>query len=101
VDIKVVRGEVTFSCRGDFCSQETTFGNECLQTNSAECSSSESSGEITQGVFPLKYLVTITRCTALGPQVELFFKNNYPLIVRYSISTLGEIKIACAHRIQT
>lgn len=98
VDIKVVRGEVTFSCRGDFCSQETTFGNDCI--HAVQPDDPDPSPDITQGVFPLKYLVTITRCTSLASQVELFFKNNYPLIVRYAISTLGEIKLACAHRIQ-
>lgn len=92
VEIKVVKGEVTFSCKGDFCTQETTFTSECLRDTGAL----RSSDTIVQGIFPLKYMVIFTRCTNLSNTVELYFKNSYPLVVRYNVSTLGEIKLVCA-----
>ena len=49
--------------------------------------------EIVQGLFELKYLIIFTRCTNLCNQVNLFLKNNYPLIVKYSVAALGEIKL--------
>jgi proliferating cell nuclear antigen len=48
---------------------------------------------IVQGLYELKYLLTFTKCTNLSNQVFLYFKNNIPLIVKYSIGTLGEIKL--------
>lgn len=95
VEIKVVNEEVTFSCRGDFSTQETVLGNGCLQK--AESSSEpRPASEITQGIFNLDYLVMFTRCTNLSPTVQLFLKNDFPLFVRYTVSNLGEIKLVCA-----
>ena len=99
VEIKVVRGEVTFSCKGDFCTQETTFSSECLRDTGAEVRA-ERQDRIVQGIFPLKYLVIFTRCTNLSDTVELYFKNSYPLVVRYNVSTLGEIKLVCAQLVR-
>nr|WRJ69886.1 proliferating cell nuclear antigen [Oceanusvirus sp.] len=99
VEIKVVNNEVTFSCKGDFSTQETVLCNGCLQKNEdAETAVTSDAGraDITQGIFSLKYLVMFTRCTNLSSNVQLFLKNDYPLIVKYNVSLLGEIKLVCA-----
>ena len=49
--------------------------------------------EIVQGLFELKYLIIFTRCTNLCNQVNLYLKNDYPLIIKYSVAALGEIKL--------
>ena len=49
--------------------------------------------EIVQGIFELRYLIIFTKCTNLCSDVTLYLKNDYPLIVRYSIGFLGEIKL--------
>ena len=48
--------------------------------------------EIVQGTFELKYLIIFTKCSNLCSHVNLFLKNNYPLIVQYSVAKLGQIK---------
>lgn len=95
VEIKVVDGEVTFSCRGDFSSQETVLGDGCLKKLE---DGDDGDHEITQGLFNLEYLVMFTRCTNLSPTVHLYLKNDFPLFVRYTVSNLGEIKLVCAPR---
>lgn len=101
-EIKVVNDEVTFSCRGDFSTQETVLGNGCLQKVTREGDACEgdaslaSPTDITQGMFSLDYLVMFTRCTNLSPNVQLYLKNDFPLVVRYMVSNLGEIKLVCA-----
>lgn len=97
-EIKVVNEEVTFSCRGDFSTQETVLGNGCLQkvAREGETSQPQATAEITQGMFSLDYLVMFTRCTNLSPNVQLYLKNDFPLVVRYMVSNLGEIKLVCA-----
>lgn len=104
-EIKVVNDEVTFSCRGDFSTQETVLGNGCLQKVAPEDKEGmeedahmdpDSSCEITQGMFNLDYLVMFTRCTNLSSTVQLYLKNDFPLFVRYTVSNLGEIKLVCA-----
>ena len=49
--------------------------------------------EIVQGLFELKYLIIFTRCTNLCERVSLFLKNEYPLVIQYSIATLGLLKL--------
>jgi proliferating cell nuclear antigen len=53
----------------------------------------ENSSEIVQGLFELKYLIIFTKCTNLCNSVSLYLKNDYPLIVKYSVAALGEIKL--------
>lgn len=97
VEIKIVEGEVTFSCRGDFSSQETVLGDGCLRRIDNE-DPSAMQNDITQGMFNLEYLVMFTRCTNLSPTVQIYLKNDFPLFVRYTVSNLGEIKLVCAPR---
>ena len=49
--------------------------------------------KIVQGLFEVKHLVLFTKCTTLCNLVTLFIKNNYPLVIKYAVAALGEIKI--------
>lgn len=90
VEIKNIRSQLMLSCKGDFCAQETVIAD-------AENSSSGTSGtEIVQGIFNLNYLVMFTKCTNLCNTVELHLKNDYPLLIKYTVASLGEIKLVLA-----
>jgi proliferating cell nuclear antigen len=90
VEIKNIGNQLIFSCKGDFCSQETI-----LSDNNSSCSTPKGN-EIVQGIFKLKYLVLFTKCTNLCNTIELYLKNDYPLIIKYAVASLGEIKLAIA-----
>lgn len=92
VEIKNIGTQLMLSCKGDFCQQETV-----LSDNDAgfTCTNKEN-GEIVQGIFNLKYLVHFTKCTNLCNTVELFLKNDFPLLIRYTVASLGEIKLCLA-----
>ena len=60
------------------------------------CVTTENSNEIIQGMFSLKYLVLFTKCTNLSSSIELYLKNDYPLIIRYQVANLGEVKLCLA-----
>jgi proliferating cell nuclear antigen len=55
-----------------------------------------SSSEVVQGLFQLKHLVLFTKCTSLCPSIEMYLKNDYPLILKYTVANLGEIKLVLA-----
>ncbi len=91
VEIKNIYNQLVFSCKGDFCTQETVF------TDNETCREEEKDkNEIVQGIFKLKYLVLFTKCTNLCNTIELYLKNDYPLIIKYSVASLGDIKLAIA-----
>tara|TARA_Y100000389_G_scaffold70992_1_gene67684 strand:- start:56 stop:859 length:804 start_codon:yes stop_codon:yes gene_type:complete len=100
IEIRNIEKSLILKCKGDFCSQETILGSEKSQniTISKTSSDEDSDQEIIQGVFSLKYLLIFTKCTNLCSQVEIYLKNSYPIILRYSIASLGEIKLCLAQQ---
>lgn len=90
VEIKNINSQLIFNCKGDFCSQETILTDNDNGVNNIK---SRNSNEIVQGIFNLKYLALFTKCTNLCNSVELYLKNNYPLIIKYHVASLGEIKL--------
>lgn len=99
MEIKNIGNHLTFSCKGDFCVQKTQIkDNSSLAASGArnvKTPESDSSA-IVQGVFSIKNLVLFTKCTNLSQTCEIYLKNDFPLIVRYSIANLGEIKLCLA-----
>ena len=49
-----------------------------------------------QGLFSIKFLLLFTRCTNLCQHLQMYIKNNYPLIVKYQVASLGDIKLCLA-----
>jgi proliferating cell nuclear antigen len=97
IEIRNVGQQLYFNCKGDFCSQETVLGTDKNPGIHISKPSSRDH-EIIQGVFSLKYLATFTKCTNLSNVVEIFLKNTYPLILRYSVANLGSIKLCLAQQ---
>jgi len=100
IEIRNIEKSLILKCKGDFCSQETILGSEKAQniTISKQSEDIDTDQEIIQGVFSLKYLLIFTKCTNLCPTVEIYLKNSYPIILRYSIASLGEIKLCLAQQ---
>ena len=92
IEIKSLSNQLIFSCSGQFAEQETIMGSSStgltfLQNNE---------NNIIQGVYALKHLVLFSKCTNLCNCVELYLKNDFPLIIKYTIASLGEIKLCLA-----
>jgi proliferating cell nuclear antigen len=85
VEIKSAEDELSFRLEGgEFGSQETI------------CRMPKPQKEIVQGYFILKPLALFTKCTAMSSEIMIYLKNNYPIIIEYSVAGLGEIKLALA-----
>jgi proliferating cell nuclear antigen len=93
IDIKSVDDHLIFSCKGDFCSQETIIGETQMGMNFAK---NKKPDEIIQGEFALKHLVLFGKCTNLCNSIQMFLKNDYPLVIKYTVASLGEIKLCLA-----
>lgn len=123
IDVTKVNNKLILSCKGDFCTQETVItdhnigedgctdaiagseakadgeSNSTIKTDARASSKvisatvTNHSDEIIQGVFSLKYLCLFTKCTNLSNTVEIYMKNDYPLIVKYTVARLGRVKL--------
>ena len=98
LEITSSKSDLIFRCVGDFVDGETVIMSN--NQSGIEVERSENSNEIVQGVFELKYLVLFTKCTNLWPTTEILLKNDYPLILKYLVSNLGEVRLVLAHQKQ-
>ncbi len=95
VEIRSVGTELALMAKGDDYSMETTMRN--IVTHDADDQSGRrdgACGEITQGEFHISYLVQFTHCTSISPMVEILMRNDYPILLQYSVASLGTIKLA-------
>jgi proliferating cell nuclear antigen len=99
IEFRNIGDKLILSCKGDFCTQETIMGTEKTQAITIKKNANEEvEHEIIQGIFSLKYLSIFTKCTNLSNTVEIYLKNNYPIILRYTIASLGEIKLCLSQQ---
>jgi proliferating cell nuclear antigen len=94
-DISIVRRGhlLELSCEGDFADQKTVI----------ECGPPKE-GEPIGGVYPLKYINMYTKATNLCSNVQLFQNSENPkrpLIVRYAIANLGDVRFYLAQKMET
>ena len=97
IEIKCTNNKVSFGIKGaDICDADfeisETNGGLSIDINT------DNKNEIVQGVFSLKWLNVFTKCTNLSPQVVLYLKNDYPLIIKYSVAALGEVKFVLSQK---
>ena len=67
---------------------ETTGNMQFLQK--------QNSSKIIQGEFSLKNLIYFIKCTNLCNQIEIYLENDLPLVIKYHVASLGEIKLCLA-----
>ena len=93
MEIKSVSNSLMLSCNGDFANQITTLGET---QDGLQFKNSTNDNYPIQGMFSLKYLILFTKCTNLCNQIQLYIKNDYPLIIQYTVASLGTIRLCLA-----
>jgi proliferating cell nuclear antigen len=93
IEIKSVGNELIFSCEGSFAASriyrsESGGYMEFVQKPNAAV--------VIQGEFSLKSLSHFIKCTPLCTHLEMYLGNDLPLIVKYDVASLGEIKLCLA-----
>jgi len=97
IEIRNINDKLILCCQGEFCCQETVLGTEKNQNINMK-KTNENTQEIVQGVFSLKYLSIFTKCTNLCSTVEIYLKNSYPIILQYSIASMGTVRLCLAQK---
>jgi proliferating cell nuclear antigen len=82
------------TCEGDFACQETIIGEA---THGMIIKTSK---DIVIGKYSLKSLNLFTKSASnLCNTIELFMKTDYPLILKYNVANLGEIRYCLAPKV--
>tara|TARA_B000000557_G_C20773189_1_gene442859 strand:- start:494 stop:1309 length:816 start_codon:yes stop_codon:yes gene_type:complete len=92
LEIKSVGSELIFKCQGQFAKAEIRRSEsgghmEFIQKDPSK---------IIQGEFSLKNLGYFIKCTNLCSNIEMYLENDLPLVVKYNVASLGEIKLCLA-----
>ncbi len=95
VEITSSAGDLIFKCLGDYAEQETII-RESTGSMRVQKQGGGGASEIVQGIYQLKHLFLFTKCTNLCPSIEIYLKNDAPLILRYTVANLGEVKLVLA-----
>jgi len=85
--------ELIFKCNGNFAKAELRRSET---DGSMKFIQKQNSSLIIQGEFSLKNLGYFIKCTNLCNDIEIYLENNLPLIVKYDVASLGEIKLCLA-----
>lgn len=112
VDIKFVSTNssnysLIFSCEGDFASQHSSFNTTSVINNQDDkqdvqnvinvfkCDdiTGEKENNIVQGVYELKALSLFSRCSQMCPTIELYIRNDSPLVIKYRVADMGTVHL--------
>lgn len=95
IEIKSSGNQLIFTIQNDWVNQTTTMGESSTGSGMSYIQNL-SPDTVIQGVFSLRYLVLFSKCTNLCQNIEFYLKNDYPIIIRYNVANLGEVKFCLA-----
>jgi len=80
IEIKCNANEMTYSCKG-----ESVESNIQYNYDEEDLTIINKSNTIVKGNFELKNITYFSKCSSFSPNIEIFMKNDYPLILVYTI----------------
>lgn len=89
IEIICKSNSITITCKGD-CSEKskTIFTSD---TNGIKIKPANAKKKtIVQGIFEVKHFVTFSKCSNLCNNILIYMKNDYPIFIKYTVSTLGQ-----------
>lgn len=97
VEIKSINKSLFFTTQSDSGDTELELG----ESENGVTIETEDPENIFQGLYDLKYLTVFTKCTNLCTNVDIFIKNDYPLVIRYYVASLGTIHLCLSDKSDT
>ena len=88
--ISNVKKQLIFSCEGQYANDTTIFREDGKGIKIGGMDDDDES--IIRGKYRLEDLLLFTKCTGLCKHIYLYMKNNYPLVVKYTIANLGSVQ---------
>lgn len=97
-EIKCYGNKVCMTYIGDGIREKIEYATGGSGINIKWDDKSENSGKpkIVQGIYELKNLTLFGKCQNLCSDIEILMKNNFPLVIKYTVATLGKINIFVA-----
>lgn len=96
VDIRCLEKKIEFTCKGDIANRKTVYKTDTDDKSGSRVHIQYSKMDdnkpfIVQGIYELKNLVTFGKCVTLCNDIEIYLKSDYPLVIKYTVATLGRL----------
>lgn len=86
------------SCKGDFADKCVVIKGTSVESNTQMTCDDKT--QIVTGKFSLKYLNLFTKgSTNMCSVVEIMLKNDYPILIKYTVASLGHITFCLAPKV--
>ena len=96
IEVKNIGKQLIFKCDGEFTDAEIVMSEMC---NGLTFLKNSNATDLVQGFYDLKSLCLFTKCTNISPNIEIYMKNDFPLVLQYQIGSLGSLKLGVAPKI--
>ncbi len=94
VEMKSINKKLILSTSREIVGDEIEIG----ESDNGVTIVTDDENNIFQGNYDLRYLSTFCKCTNLCANVDIFMKNDYPLVVRYFVASLGTIYLCLSSK---
>lgn len=92
VEILCKENSITFTSTGDCAEKSVTL--DPSDTNGLKIKPLfPGKGTMVQGIFELKYFTMFQKCSGLCNCILIYLRNNYPIFIKYSTASLGQILV--------
>jgi len=91
VEIKCLKNKVIFKCKGDNGGRTITYKTDDSGDSININYGGNNKDFIVQGIYELSKLVMFGKCSSLCNDIQIYMKNSYPLVIKYTVATLGRI----------
>ena len=107
VEIQCINNKLIFKCKGEFSGRKVTYvDNSNNEDDDSDCDDNKKSvikikhsnadknkPLIVKEIYELKNITLFNKFTSLCEHIQIYMKSNYPLIIRYTVATLGHILV--------
>jgi len=92
VEITSINNEILFRGQNEGGKVTMTYrDNEKIKKKS-------DNGQVVQGVYDLKNLMCFSKCNKLCPDIQIYLKNDFPLVLAISVASLGKLYVFISPR---
>ena len=98
LDVEACAEYLKLSCKGDFADKSVVIKGSSVE-NTRQMTH-ENKNHVVKGRFSLKYLNLFTKgSTNMCSVVEIMLKNDYPILIKYAVASLGHITFCLAPKV--
>lgn len=98
LNVEACSEHLKLSCKGDFADKCVIIKGTSIENNTQVTANNT---QVVKGKFSLKYLNLFTKgSTNMCSVVEIMLKNDYPILIKYAVASLGHITFCLAPKVE-